>query len=169
MDMLSWIRRCNVLKMNVLPRVLYLSQTLPLKTWRSFFTKLPHCFPNLCGLGKQREWAWRYWQRRTGNPGLKYYVTSHCVRAIKWCRHMDHKQWVRMEHQQSWRPLNSLIWCRRPLPEELMTHLTTLWLIEILKAFLGLSWKRELWHNIPHPWCQLGAIRVLYQGRIADG
>lgn len=40
----SWTSRCNVLKQNVLPRILYLFQTIPTKIPASFFQTLQSIF-----------------------------------------------------------------------------------------------------------------------------
>ncbi|KAG8571409.1 hypothetical protein GDO81_011633, partial [Engystomops pustulosus] len=100
---LSWFGRMNVLKMDILPRLLYLFQTVPMDIPRAFFTTLHKA---------ARQFIWRDTAprirrslltrpKRLGGAGLPDFTTYHRA-AIGACildlfHHKEDKIWVRSE------------------------------------------------------------------------
>lgn len=120
----SWFSRAAILKMNILPRILYLLQTLPIKIPTSFFQAYKH----LCiqFLWKQRRPRVSYDQltkpKMKGGIGLpdlkKYFWACHLSQIIDWSVHGCCKDWTHLENSFSPLPLRSTPWlspCHIPL------------------------------------------------------
>uniref|UniRef100_A0A8C5MTU0 Reverse transcriptase domain-containing protein n=1 Tax=Leptobrachium leishanense TaxID=445787 RepID=A0A8C5MTU0_9ANUR len=113
---LSWTGRVGVIKMNLLPRLLYLYQALPLFLPRSYhqqirklFTKFiwPHgrprlkyatlCKPKLCG--------------GLALPDTNlYYYAAHLARIVDWATSSPERRWLDIEEILMDQPLWTLPW-----------------------------------------------------------
>lgn len=95
----SWLGRCNILKMSILPKFLYLFQALPIHIPAIYFKqthstfiefiwarKRPCLSRKILSLPKQRSGL--------AMPDIRtYYHAKHLSRLIDWCRHRDAKLW----------------------------------------------------------------------------
>lgn len=101
----SW--RCNILKMNIVPKFLYLFQALPISAPLAFFSQIQAVFTKFI-------WASRHPRinrslltlpKEAGGievPDLyKYYQAAQLSRIIDWCRYGDSKRWITIEQQIS--------------------------------------------------------------------
>lgn len=97
----SWFE--IIIKMNILPRLLYLLQTLPIKIPASFCSAYKQMCTNFIWQSKQ---SWLGWDKLTipklkggiGLPDLhKYYWACQLTRVIDCHVHSHTKAWVRIE------------------------------------------------------------------------
>lgn len=145
----SWFGRINILKMDIIPRFLYLFQTIPIAVPRSFFTILQSTFTRfIWGCNRPRL------QRRilslpktkggAGAPDLYYYhAAAVLTRLVNWFHHSHLKQWVHIEQSIAPLDLQALPWLdisARGPPSSvsfLTAHLLRTW--DKLQTQLGLS------------------------------
>lgn len=112
----SWFGRAAICKMTVLPKILYLLRTLPIKIPQSFFKALhsmqmkfiwaykPPCIKSIL-LTRPKEMG------GMGIPDFKaYYYASHITRIIDWHCHSNLKDWVLIENDMSTVPLQFSPW-----------------------------------------------------------
>lgn len=107
----TWMGRNAILKMNILPRLLYLLQTLPiaipesfLKSIRSIWAKKhPRLSFNLLAMPKSRGGM------AFPDP-IRYYKAIHLARVLAWCRDEGHKTWIAIEQSCTEIPLRCLPW-----------------------------------------------------------
>lgn len=125
----SWFGRAAICKMTVLPKILYLLRTLPIKIPHSFFKKL-HAL--------QMKFIWAHKPPRIkaslltrpknlgglGIPDFKsYYHATHLARIIDWHCHSKSKDWVTIENDVSSIPLQFLPWVSKlKYPHTVKTH-----------------------------------------------
>lgn len=112
----SWFGRAAICKMTVLPKILYLFCTLPIKLPRSFFKALhslqmkliwAHKSPRIKSILLTRPKA----LEGLGIPDFKaYYHASHIGRIIDWHCHSNLKDWVSMENDMGTVPLHFSPW-----------------------------------------------------------
>lgn len=113
---ISWFGRCNVLKMNIMPRLLYLLQALPVRIPQEFFRKLRSVFVRYVWQGKPPRLKRSLLQRPKlrGGVGLPdpalYYTAVHMNRIVDWCRHSSHKLWIGLEQETIQFPIEGLPW-----------------------------------------------------------
>ena len=102
----SWIGRCNIIKMNILPKILYLLQTLPIHIPVKYLKQCQRVIFEFIWAHKnpriQRKQLMN--TKRQGGLGVpdirKYYYATHLNRLIDWNRHSDTKLWVQIEQAQ---------------------------------------------------------------------
>lgn len=96
----TWFGRSNVPKMNVMPHLIYLFQSLPIKLPHSFLSDLHSLFGQahpletidlLCLSLKFRGGVW------VSQTPVKYYEASHLTRIMEWCVTTEPKLWVDLE------------------------------------------------------------------------
>lgn len=101
---LSWFGRVASLKMNVLPQVLYIFQTVPVTMPFAFFASLRWLFVDFIWAckGSQISLANHTLPKRKGGLGLpdihQYYWASHLARVVDWNAHRASKDWASLEH-----------------------------------------------------------------------
>uniref|UniRef100_A0A803KCX1 Reverse transcriptase domain-containing protein n=1 Tax=Xenopus tropicalis TaxID=8364 RepID=A0A803KCX1_XENTR len=113
---LSWFGRVNTLKMNVLPRLLYIFQTIPLKPPSDFFLKLNKLIRKFIWNNKppRIKQTILYRSKTEGGLGLPNFQLYHqaCVlqRIIDWTYHEHYKEWISIEQSFAEQPLRLLPW-----------------------------------------------------------
>lgn len=112
----SWFGRASIIKMNILPRLLYLFQTIPIKLPQAIFASVRSiCSTFIWGKAKPRISFDRLTiPKLRGGIGLpdisKYYWACQLTRIIDWNVHSSTKDWVNIEHSFSLIPLRQLPW-----------------------------------------------------------
>lgn len=112
----SWIGRINILKMNVLPRLLCLFQVVPTILPWSFFLMLNKMISLFVWAQKKPRIAHITLARPKLGGGLAipdfkaYYVASVATRILYWFHHNKTKLWVQLEELLSDAPLVDLPW-----------------------------------------------------------
>lgn len=125
---LTWFGWCNALKMTVLPRILYILQTIPIRIPLHFFKQLRKIV---------RDFIWAHKLPRTkmqiltrpkekGGIGLSdffsYYRAVHLSRIVDWHCNKESKQWVGMELEDASIPLLTSPWLTSAPPEDMRNH-----------------------------------------------
>uniref|UniRef100_A0A8C5LPX2 Reverse transcriptase domain-containing protein n=1 Tax=Leptobrachium leishanense TaxID=445787 RepID=A0A8C5LPX2_9ANUR len=119
---LSWFGRIGVLKMNVLPRILYLLQTVPLPLPRGFLLKIQHLFLNFIWQGRRPRLKFSVMCQPTTNGDLAlpdirlYYYASQLTQIVDWMADSPRKRWVDLEGGFAESPMWALPWL---LPDQL--------------------------------------------------
>uniref|UniRef100_A0A8C5LZP1 Reverse transcriptase domain-containing protein n=1 Tax=Leptobrachium leishanense TaxID=445787 RepID=A0A8C5LZP1_9ANUR len=114
--MLSWFGRIAVLKMNLLPRLLYLFNTLPISIPVSFFTTLRKELLRFIWTQGRPRVSFKVLCLPKSRGGLalpdprKYYLASHMARVVEWSTQKLDKRWLDVERALSPRPLWTLPW-----------------------------------------------------------
>lgn len=118
-EVFTWFGRTNIIKMNVMPSLLYLLQTLPIKISPSFLRDLRSRFLRFIWAGKParvRRAILRLPKEKGGigfpNP-VRYQEALNLARVMDWCALQKRKPWVHMEQATIDIPLEGLVW----LPE----------------------------------------------------
>lgn len=124
----SWFGRCNLLKMSILPKFLYLFQALPIKTPPIYFKQVQALFTRFVWAHKKPRIPRSQLSTPKHYGGLalpdvrKYYQATHLGRVLDWSHHRDSQLWAQIEQHQTIIPLWSAIWCSDSLPAELKSH-----------------------------------------------
>lgn len=115
--------------MNILPRILYILQTIPIKLPASFFVTCKRMCRNFIWASKSPRLSW---DRMTlpklkGGLGLpdihKYHAACHLTRIIDWHVHKLTKDWITIEESFAQVPLSHLPWIdAKTIPKERLTH-----------------------------------------------
>lgn len=116
--------------MNVMPRILYYLQTLPIRIPKAFLR------------AANRELTLFIWARKPprlsqsilrlpkmlGGIALPdvalYHSACHLTRIVDWCRHGTLKQWIQIEKCLTGMELEGLPWCQQNLPVRITDHPT---------------------------------------------
>lgn len=107
----SWIGRCNLIKMCILPKFLYLFQALPIQIPLSYFKQVQALFTRFVWAHKKPRLSRTLLTLPKQYGGLalpdvrRYYQAVQLGRVIDWQRHSDLKLWVQVEQCQSPIPL----------------------------------------------------------------
>lgn len=120
-----WFGRVAIVKMNILPRILYLLQTIPIKLPPIFFFTYKRLCLNFLWAAKQArirwgKWVTPKWKGGIGLPDIqKYYWSCHLARIIDWHLHSKTKAWINVEEAFSSLAIRQLP-CINPLksPQE---------------------------------------------------
>lgn len=103
--------------MPILPRILYLFRTLPIKVPQSFFKALQSIQLNFIWAHKQSQIKFSLLTRQKEKGGMewayqisKYYFASHVLRIIDWHCHRDLKDFVPLENELCPIPLKFSPW-----------------------------------------------------------
>lgn len=90
-EIFTWFGRTNIIKMNVMPRLLYLIQTLPIKIPPSFLRDLRSRFLKCIWVGKPARVHRTILSLPKGKGGIglpdpiRYQEASHLTRVMEWC------------------------------------------------------------------------------------
>lgn len=113
---LSWLGRVNVLKMDVLPRFLYLFQTIPIYIPTSFFKRLRQIFSKFIWQGRRPriKHDTMILPKVRGGAGVPdasiYHKAAVLVRIVDWFHHSSSKLWVQLEKYLNEADLCALPW-----------------------------------------------------------
>lgn len=124
----SWFGRCNLIKMCILPKFLYLFQALPIKIPPTYFKRVQTLFTRFVWAHKKPciPRSQLSMPKHYGGVALpdirRYYHATHLGRMIDWHRHKESKLWAQLEQHQTNIPLQSAMWCYDSLPLELKAH-----------------------------------------------
>lgn len=124
----SWFSRCNLIEMSVLPKFLYLFQTLPIQILSKFFTQVHSLFTKFVWAHSKPCLPRRYLTLPKHYWGLalpdvkKYFLAVHLGRLIDWSHHETHKTWVQIEQAQTTIPLKGIVWCPSGIPNTVKSH-----------------------------------------------
>uniref|UniRef100_A0A8C5PGR8 Reverse transcriptase domain-containing protein n=1 Tax=Leptobrachium leishanense TaxID=445787 RepID=A0A8C5PGR8_9ANUR len=100
---ISWIGRVNCIKMNVLPRLLYIFQTLPIPLIITEFDMLQRAIDQFVWAGRRRRVARHtlYCSRALGRLGLpsllSYYYATQLAQIVAWHSPRGSRRWVDLE------------------------------------------------------------------------
>uniref|UniRef100_A0A8C5PA41 Reverse transcriptase domain-containing protein n=1 Tax=Leptobrachium leishanense TaxID=445787 RepID=A0A8C5PA41_9ANUR len=114
--MISWLGRIAALKMNLLPRLLYLFGALPIMVPLTFFTALRTALLKfIWPTGRPRvSFATLCKPKHRGGLALpdsrRYYLSSHLTRLIDWSAEHSNKRWLDLESALAGYPLWTLPW-----------------------------------------------------------
>ena len=103
----TWFGRCSVIKMNVLPRILYLMQTIPIAVPKEFFQSIKgilraYIWANKSPRIKMQTLALPKVRGGMGLPDiLRYYRAVHIVRVVDWHCNKLTKRWVDLENEET--------------------------------------------------------------------
>lgn len=112
----TWFGRISVLKMNILPRVLYLLQTLPIVVPSLFFSSLQKLFYSYVWNGRHPRLKLALLTAPKSAGGLalpnvrRYYQAVHLLRILEWSSDPSQKLWIPLESALAGGPLASLPW-----------------------------------------------------------
>lgn len=124
----SWLGRCNILKMSILLKLLYLMQALPIHIPSRFFKQVQSTFTDFVWAGKKPRLPNKLLVLPKSSGGLAlpniraYYQAVHLGRLIDWRRHLETKKWTQLEQSHTIIPLGGTPWCYQGLPVELKRH-----------------------------------------------
>lgn len=125
----SWLGRIAILKMNILPRILYLLQALPISLPASFFASYKLLSRTFVWASKTPRIGWDrlVLPKRLGGLGLpdlqKYHWACHLTRLVDWHIHRPSKDWIALEASFAHLPLANTPWMTHTnVPKEFTTH-----------------------------------------------
>uniref|UniRef100_A0A8C5QFF1 Reverse transcriptase domain-containing protein n=1 Tax=Leptobrachium leishanense TaxID=445787 RepID=A0A8C5QFF1_9ANUR len=113
---ISWLGRVNVLKMNILPRILYTMQALPRVLPPSFFATLRSmCTTFIWPRSRPRvRLDTLSLPRNGGGLALRdfrsYYYATHMARVLDWMQLASEQKWRDLEEKEAGHPLWTLPW-----------------------------------------------------------
>uniref|UniRef100_A0A8C5Q4M0 Reverse transcriptase domain-containing protein n=1 Tax=Leptobrachium leishanense TaxID=445787 RepID=A0A8C5Q4M0_9ANUR len=113
---ISWLGRIGVLKMNVLPRLLYLFQTLPIHIPPAFFQRIRSDCNRFVWRKAKPRISLRTLTRPKSSGGLAlpdfrlYYEASHLQRIVEWTTGGRHALWQDLERDATPHPTPALPW-----------------------------------------------------------
>uniref|UniRef100_A0A8C5MIE2 Reverse transcriptase domain-containing protein n=1 Tax=Leptobrachium leishanense TaxID=445787 RepID=A0A8C5MIE2_9ANUR len=119
---ITWFGRLSVIKMNVLPRILYLLQTLPIFVPVTFFRTLQSLFIHYVWDGKRPRLRLTLLMAPRSQGGLalphlrNYYSAVHLLRLVEWSTGLPEKRWIALEQELAGCPLASSPGCWVLLP-----------------------------------------------------
>lgn len=128
---ISWIGRINSVKMSVLPRLLYLFQTLPIYVPPSLFKTIQRQATHFIWNRRRPRVRLKLLQRssRTGGLGIpdfrKYYLAAQLAQCVQWCNSGGMgKVWVRIETEEmGLASMSPLMWLSRTQrPRIVLSH-----------------------------------------------
>lgn len=124
----SWFGRCNLIKMCILPKFLYLLQALPVHIPHLFFKQVHALFTRFIWANKKPciRRTMLSLPKQYGGLALpdirQYFLATQLGPILDWRRNAKTKLWVRIEQAQTDIPLKSAFWCYDLLPSGLKTH-----------------------------------------------
>uniref|UniRef100_A0A8C5PM05 Reverse transcriptase domain-containing protein n=1 Tax=Leptobrachium leishanense TaxID=445787 RepID=A0A8C5PM05_9ANUR len=113
---LSWMGRISVIKMNFLPRLLYLFHTIPIFIPLSFHKKIRTLFSSFIWPQTRPRLRYETLCKSKRNGGLAlpdtclYYYAAHLTRVLDWMTSSPEQKWLDLEEAHAGRPVGSLPW-----------------------------------------------------------
>uniref|UniRef100_A0A8C5PIJ7 Reverse transcriptase domain-containing protein n=1 Tax=Leptobrachium leishanense TaxID=445787 RepID=A0A8C5PIJ7_9ANUR len=113
---ISWFGRVGVLKMNALPRILYLLQTIPLNLPAHFIHAFRKSFVEFIWAGSRPRLQFAVMCRPKSQGGLAlpdirlYYYASQLTRILDWMSPTSTKRWLDLETKLASIPLWAMPW-----------------------------------------------------------
>uniref|UniRef100_A0A8C5MP15 Reverse transcriptase domain-containing protein n=1 Tax=Leptobrachium leishanense TaxID=445787 RepID=A0A8C5MP15_9ANUR len=176
--LLSWFGRIAVLKMNLMPRLLYLFNALAITIPLSFFTALrsellKFVWPRGC---PRVGFAVLCRPKASGGLALpdprKYYLACHLARVVEWSGIGRERRWLDLERALTDRPLWTLPWLPPPRPTAQRADpdpmSATLHIWHTRKISLGLSSSRSPLLPLSHNPELLSGILPSLRARMTD-
>ena len=127
----TWFGKINIIKMNIMPRILYLFQTLPVKLSAGFLKEMRARFVRSIWAGKppRVRRAILTLPKERGGVGLpdpvSYYEAAHLARVVDWCTVQEAKPWIQLEQTITTIPLEGIVWlAEAEIPQEVKRHPT---------------------------------------------
>lgn len=112
----SWTGRVNIVKMDILPKLLYTFQALPLEPSKKQMKELRKAIVEFIWAHKTHRIKRENLTRKKRNGGLalpdcaKYLQAASLTSIIDWYHNKENKQWVDMEEEIIGPQLNVLPW-----------------------------------------------------------
>ncbi|XP_040178291.1 uncharacterized protein LOC120910599, partial [Rana temporaria] len=139
-EVFTWFGRVNIIKMNAMPRILYLLQTLPTSIPQGFLKEIRMKFAGFIWAGKPARVRRDILTlpKEKGGIGfpdpLAYYEAVHLSRVLDWCATPKIKPWILLEQAMIEIPLEGLIWLSKSiLPQSVKKHPTIGTTINVVK------------------------------------
>ncbi|KAM8960427.1 cytochrome P450 2K1-like [Pelodytes ibericus] len=113
---ISWTGRINSIKMTILPRLLYLFQTIPIMLPTAFFKSLKTMCIQYVWVQKSPRIKFDLLTQHKLKGGLglpcirTYYKSCHLHRIMEWSHNPPQKLWIQIEQQATRTPLAVLPW-----------------------------------------------------------
>uniref|UniRef100_A0A8C5LQH7 Reverse transcriptase domain-containing protein n=1 Tax=Leptobrachium leishanense TaxID=445787 RepID=A0A8C5LQH7_9ANUR len=113
---ITWFGRINAIKMSILPKILYLFQTIPITLPRSFFRNMDSLFRTYVWNGRppRVKLGLLTTPRSAGGMSMphvqRYYHASHLQRMVEWGNASTPKAWVGVEKHFAGPALASVPW-----------------------------------------------------------
>uniref|UniRef100_A0A8C5PG93 Reverse transcriptase domain-containing protein n=1 Tax=Leptobrachium leishanense TaxID=445787 RepID=A0A8C5PG93_9ANUR len=113
---ISWLGRVHAIKMNVLPRILYLFQTIPIDLPRTFFRDLQMQIWNCVWRGSRPRLKFSILTLPNARGGLAipdfaiYHTACHLQCILEWAKPRKLKAWGVVEQDEAGIPLTVLPW-----------------------------------------------------------
>lgn len=113
---LSWIGRINAIKMNVLQRLLYLFQGLPIQADKALFSELKTLITKFIWQGRRARLSYKMLTRPREEGGLAlpdflgYYRAAQLRVITEWSLRESEKAWLHMDRQITGRTIWDLLW-----------------------------------------------------------
>ena len=164
---LSWFGKMNILKMCILPKILYLIQTLPINIPKAFFTRYRRITSKFIWSNKRSRLSYRLLTRPkcaggTSLPDIeKYHKAAMMTRSLEWCVTPIRKKWISVERDLTNTSLPALLW-KSPNQNRLLKNLKSSLTKETVKKWHslnaslnlipGLSLDSPLFSIIPKTW-----------------
>lgn len=127
----SWFGRIAILKMNVLPRILYALQTIPIKLPNTFFLSLTKLFRTFIWNHKRPRIQFTQLTKPKNKGGIglpnpqHYYWACHLQRVVEWHTHSGLKDWISLENSFMTHHISITPWLKHThIPLSLLSHPT---------------------------------------------
>uniref|UniRef100_A0A8C5PT54 Reverse transcriptase domain-containing protein n=1 Tax=Leptobrachium leishanense TaxID=445787 RepID=A0A8C5PT54_9ANUR len=145
----SWLGRINILKMNILPRLLYIFQTVPIGTPPQFFALLRTRFLEFIWHNTRPRVSYADMTRHRNRGGLGlphielYHTAALFLNLSDWSMSPPHKLWVPLAQRSLSVPITTLPWQTAPIakllisPHPIVTPILRKW--RTLRTSLALS------------------------------
>lgn len=149
--------------MNVLHRILFYMQKLPIPLPRSFFTQLSNMFSSFIWNSQKPRIALKVLKHSSGLgiPDIRYHQAIVLQRILNCCFHAQSKLWVSMEKYMAGRNLSFAPWLSRE--HRGLSDNTSLLTTHTLKTWHQVNWMLDLAPSVS-PQAPLGGFLWFSRG-----